>query len=106
MLWRLRRFRSGCQVHRLTLVGMAKALVFLAGTPAALTADDTAVATERTVAHIALANLAAAVLAKDTLALNTGRRQTIFMGQVAVVAKIREPAGLTAYLAGQWLQLV
>ena len=67
-------------------------------------ATDAAVTAEWFVTHLAFTYLIGALPAENTFAINTSRRQAIFIGQVAVMAKISALAGQTAYRADQRFQ--
>ena len=83
---------------------MAHTLVRLARSAPTNVATDAAVTAERLVTHLAFTYLIGALPAENTFAINTSRRQAIFMGQVAVMAKISALAGQTAYRADQRFQ--
>jgi hypothetical protein len=73
--------------------------VFLAGMAATVTAGQLAVAAKRLVANIATGRLMGTILAKNALAINTGRGQAIFVGQVAVVTEVKALGGAVTHLA-------
>ena len=83
---------------------MTHALVRLARSAPTNVATDTAVTAERFVTHLAFTYLIGALPAKNTFAVNTSRCQAIFIGQVAVMAKINALVGQTAYRADQRFQ--
>jgi hypothetical protein len=78
---------------------VAHALVRLARSAPTFVATDAAVTAERLVTHFAFTHLTGALPAENTFTINTSRRQAIFMGQVAVMAKVSALAGQTAYPA-------
>jgi len=56
------------------------------------------------VTHFAFTYLIGTLPAENTFAINTSRRQAIFIGQVAVMAKISALDGQSAYRADQRFQ--